>query len=96
MPNIVITGGSRGIGESMVRLFAREGWRVLFTDLKSEEAAQALSTSRRAIAGRFERQMEEELRQLNMEGTQFAVRFSQAHPSAEIIRPAASRVGNSG
>ncbi len=60
MPNIVITGGSRGIGESMVRLFAREGWRVLFTYLKSEEAAQALSAETGARALRCDARREED------------------------------------
>ena len=48
-----------------------------------EDAARELSDSRREIAGRFERAMENELRQLNMEGTQFSVRFSPADPAAD-------------
>ena len=43
MPNLVITGASRGIGAEMVRCFARHGWQVLFTWLRSEQAALALS-----------------------------------------------------
>lgn len=37
-----ITGGSRGIGASAVREFARAGWRTAFSWQNSEAAAQAL------------------------------------------------------
>ena len=47
-----------------------------------EAAAKEVSASRKQIAKRFEQQMEHELRLLNMEGTQFAVRFSEGAPSA--------------
>ncbi|MBR1584595.1 MAG: SDR family oxidoreductase [Clostridia bacterium] len=50
MPNVVITGGSRGIGADMVRLFAQKGWRVLFTYLRSGDDAQALSAETGALA----------------------------------------------
>ena len=41
--NILITGGSRGIGAAAVRLFAARGDRVWFLYEKSHEQAQALS-----------------------------------------------------
>lgn len=40
--NIVITGGSKGIGAAMVELFAKEGDHVLFNYNKSEREAMAL------------------------------------------------------
>ena len=42
MPTLVITGASRGIGAQIVREFAKNGWQVLFTYLRSEEKARAL------------------------------------------------------
>ena len=41
----LITGGSRGIGEAMVRKFAENGCRVAFTFLSSAEKAQTLEES---------------------------------------------------
>ncbi len=43
MRNVLITGGSRGIGAAMVRRFAKNGDRVFFTWLHSEEKALALA-----------------------------------------------------
>ena len=43
MNTVLITGGSRGIGEAMVRLYSERGWRVAFTYLTSDEKAQSLS-----------------------------------------------------
>ncbi|MFZ1705398.1 MAG: 3-oxoacyl-[acyl-carrier-protein] reductase [Saprospiraceae bacterium] len=39
----LVTGGSRGIGESIVRKFAQEGADVVFTYLSSAEKAEALA-----------------------------------------------------
>lgn len=39
----LITGGSRGIGESIVRSFAREGANIAFTYVSSAEKAEALA-----------------------------------------------------
>ena len=41
---VLITGGATGIGESLVRHFARQGARVAFLDIQ-DEAAVALGTS---------------------------------------------------
>ena len=35
MRNVLITGGSRGIGRAMVRLFSARGYSVAFTDKES-------------------------------------------------------------
>ena len=43
MQNVVITGGSRGIGAAVVRLFAGRGDRVWFLYEKNHEAAQAVA-----------------------------------------------------
>ena len=50
MQTVLITGGSRGIGEAMVRLFSEKGWRVAFTYLASEDKAMALSRETGALA----------------------------------------------
>ncbi len=44
---LLITGGSRGIGAATARLAAARGWRVCFSYLREEAAAEALA---RAIA----------------------------------------------
>lgn len=43
--NVLITGGSRGIGKSIVKAFAAEGARVAFTYRSSTELATALTES---------------------------------------------------
>ena len=43
MEQVLITGGSRGIGAAAVRAFARAGYRVSFFYEKSREAAEALA-----------------------------------------------------
>ncbi|KTT67407.1 oxidoreductase [Pseudomonas oryzihabitans] len=40
---VLVLGGSRGIGAAIVRRFAAEGARVIFTYSSSQEAAQALA-----------------------------------------------------
>ena len=50
MKNILITGGSRGIGEEMVRSFADRGYRVAFTYKSSADAARKLSDKTGALA----------------------------------------------
>ena len=58
MKTVLITGGSRGIGEAMVRLYAEQGWRVAFTYLHSEERALALSRETGALALRCDAKSE--------------------------------------
>ena len=48
--NILITGGSRGIGAAAVRLFCARGERVWFLYEKSHEAALALAQETGAVA----------------------------------------------
>ena len=50
MANIVITGGSRGIGAAAVRLFARRGDRVWFLYEKEHAAAEAVAKATGATA----------------------------------------------
>lgn len=50
---VLITGGSRGIGAAAVRRFAAEGWRVIFTYVSNDAAADEIAseTGARAIKG---------------------------------------------
>lgn len=50
MKNILITGGSRGIGEAMVRSFTEQGYSVAFTYKSSSDAAKKLSEETGALA----------------------------------------------
>ena len=47
---VLITGGSRGIGAAMVRLFSEKGWRTAFTYLNSHDQALALEKETGALA----------------------------------------------
>ncbi|MGJ3261336.1 MAG: SDR family NAD(P)-dependent oxidoreductase [Rhodospirillales bacterium] len=50
---VIVTGGSRGIGAAVVARFAAEGWRVVFTYVANDEAAEKVAgeTGARAIKG---------------------------------------------
>ena len=50
MTNVVITGGSRGIGAAVVELFAARGHRVSFLYEKNHEAARAVAQRTGAAA----------------------------------------------
>lgn len=50
MKNVIITGGSRGIGAACVREFISMGCRVFFTYKSSDEKASSLSDETGAIA----------------------------------------------
>ena len=50
MKNVLITGGSRGIGKAMVELFAKGGWRVAFTYKSSDAEAASLAAKTGALA----------------------------------------------
>lgn len=50
MKNVLITGGSRGIGRAMVELFASNGYSVAFTYKNSENEAKSLAEATGAIA----------------------------------------------
>ncbi len=49
----LITGGTRGIGEAMVRKFAAEGATVAFTYVSSEERANKLETELQAMGAQI-------------------------------------------
>lgn len=50
MKNILITGGSRGIGKAMVKAFSDKGYKVAFTYKSSLDEAEILSKETGALA----------------------------------------------
>jgi len=50
MKTVLITGGSRGIGRAMVRLFSERGYSVAFTYKSSDNEARKLSLATGALA----------------------------------------------
>lgn len=50
MKNVLITGGSRGIGRAMVELFSQSGYNVAFTYKNSKDEAQSLAKKLGAMA----------------------------------------------
>ena len=61
MKKVLITGGSRGIGAAMVRLFSSRGYMVAFTYKNSKEAAEKLSSETGAYAIKADAEIEEEI-----------------------------------
>ena len=61
MKNVLVTGGSRGIGRAMVELFAKNGYNVAFTYKKSENEAKSLAESVGALAIRADSECEEQV-----------------------------------
>ena len=61
MKNVLVTGGSRGIGRAMVELFAKKGYNVAFTYKSSENEAKALAESTGALAIRADSECEEQV-----------------------------------
>ena len=57
---VLITGGSRGIGAAMVRLFSARGWRTAFTYLNSGDQALALACETGALALRCDSRSEQD------------------------------------
>ena len=50
MKTVLITGGSRGIGKSMVELFREKGYQVAFTYKNSENDAKSLAEKTNSLA----------------------------------------------
>lgn len=61
MKNVLITGGSRGIGADMVRLFSEKGFSVAFTYKSSEEKALSLAKETSSLALRADNANENEV-----------------------------------
>ena len=61
MRTALITGGSRGIGAGIVKLFAARGWRVVFTYAASRDAAEAVARASGAEAKSCDIRREEEI-----------------------------------
>ena len=61
MKNVLITGGSRGIGKALVYAFVKKGYNVAFTYNKSEEEAQKISRELSALAIKADSKNENEV-----------------------------------
>ena len=61
MENVLITGGSRGIGRAMVELFSSAGYSVAFTYKDSVDEALALADRTHALAIRADSAREEDI-----------------------------------
>lgn len=59
--HVLITGGSRGIGQALVKAFAAQGDLTAFTYLRSEEAAASLRAETGALPYRCDSRSEEEV-----------------------------------
>ena len=64
MKTVLITGASRGIGAEMVRQFAKNGYRVAFTYVSSEEKARQLAAETGALAIRCDARSEAETKEM--------------------------------
>lgn len=71
MKNILITGGSRGIGEAMVHSFTEQGYRVAFTYKSSADAARKLSDKTGALAIMADSASEEQIAAAVAEAAKF-------------------------
>ena len=61
MKNVLVNGGSRGIGAAIVRLFCTRGYRVAFTYKRSSEAAKTLADETGALPIRADSAKEAEV-----------------------------------
>ena len=61
MKRVLITGGSRGIGRAMVRLFSEEGYAVAFTYRSSDAQAEQLAKETGAVAIKADSECEGEI-----------------------------------
>lgn len=86
MKNVLITGGSRGIGAACVKMFADNGWRVFFTYLNSEEAAKALAAETGAVAIKCDVSCGEQLKNIENEIDKFGGRFDAIVNNAGIAQ----------
>ena len=84
MKNVLITGGSRGIGAACVKAFSDKGWRVFFTYLKSEGDANKLSAETGAVAIKCDVSKADELRNIEKEIDKFGGRFDAVVNNAGI------------
>ena len=65
MNNVLITGGSRGIGRACVKAFSENGWKVYFTYLNSVEEAEKVSEEYNAVGIRADVSKKEDLSKID-------------------------------
>ena len=61
MKTLLVTGGSRGIGREIVKMFSGAGYKVAFTYVASTELAQRLAEETGALAIKADSAIEEEV-----------------------------------
>lgn len=78
MPNVLITGASRGIGAATARLFAREGWDMALNYCHSVSAARTLAA---------------ELTALGVKAVPIRADISDPEEAARLVREAEKALG---
>ena len=61
MKTLLVTGGSRGIGRAIVKMFSCAGYKVAFTYVSSEELAEKLAEETGALAIRADSAVESQV-----------------------------------
>ena len=84
MKNVLITGGSCGIGAACVKMFADNGWRVFFTYLNSESEAHILEAETGAVAIKSDVSVPGQLKNIEKEIDKFGGRFDAIVNNAGI------------
>lgn len=71
MNNVLITGGSRGIGKACVKAFSEKGWKVYFTYVNNDTAASETAEKFGAVAIKADVSKKEDLSKIEKHCSSF-------------------------